>query len=219
MATRTLGSDPVRRPDEPEERTSIVLSYGRDAVVGNSEPIFEALARRFPGRVLRSDDWTHDRTGILRTCRVVVPVIEPTPDGGFSRIDDAADPLQRELEVARAAGCEILPALVGGTGSEPVPMLLTLPPARKPVRITEQNFERGLNRLISRLDDLLRPHQPRRSLLESVTDRSALLLAILIAFFNYLLGAAPWIAVALGVGALAAFVIADLWLVPAIRRR
>jgi hypothetical protein len=219
MAARTAKSERARRPEQPAERTAIFISYGPGAVLGNSEPIYAALSKRFVGGVLRSDDWSDDPMARLQTCRVVVPVIEPTAEGGFSRIDDATDPLQRELEVARSEGIAILPALVGGTGSEPVPMLLRLPPARKPVRITEQNFEGGLNRLISRLEEILQPDQKPRSLLESVTDRSALLLAILVVFFNYLLGAAPWIAAALGVGVLMIWVIADLWLIPFLRRR
>ena len=217
MAARMVGSSPAPGSGQPDERVDIFLSYGPGEVIGESDPIYEALHKKFGARVVRRHEWMVDGTAQLRTCRVLVPVLE-LAGVGFARLDNAADPLRQELELARNEGIAILPVLVGDAAAEPVPELLKLPPAQKPVRFSEQSLGPGLRELNSRLEKILQHRAKPKSLRASIADPSALLLAVTFAILNYLLGAAPWTAAGVGLGVLLVWVVADVWLVPRLLR-
>src|SRR4030088_2130789 len=122
MAARMVGSSPAPGSGQPDERVDIFLSYGPGEVIGEADPIYEPLDKKVGAELVRPHEWMVDGTAQLRTCRVLVPVLE-LAGVGFARLDTAADPLRQELELARNEGIAILPVLVGDAAAEPVPEL------------------------------------------------------------------------------------------------
>src|ERR1700736_4842740 len=112
MAARMVGSSPAPGSGQPDERVDIFLSYGPGEVVGESDPIYEALHMKFGARVVRRHEWMVDGIAQLRTCRVLVPVLE-LAGVGFARLDNTADPLREGQEAARSEGIATT-AVLGG---------------------------------------------------------------------------------------------------------
>jgi hypothetical protein len=186
--------------DAPGEPAAIMISYGPNAVLGKSEPIYEALRRRFGPRVLRNTDYFKEHADVhLRSCRILVPIVEPPKDGAAGRLKDPEDTLVHELQVAAENKIKVVPVLV-----DHAPSL----PGGKGVNINDPHYERGIRDLVRRLEKILDPRPPQ-PLLRTLTDPSALLLAVTFAVLNYLLGAAPWIAFGIGVGVLVAWMAVD----------
>lgn len=193
----------------PDVRDKIFISYRRKDAAGYAALIQDRLSREFGSQRVFQDirippgvDWRRHIDLELENCAVVVAVIG-RHWASDPRLHDPNDLLRRELVVGLQKGIPVIPVLVDGAAlpsAEELPDELKSLLDRQALIIPEDDFERGLDRLVKRLKELLL----RRT---SIKILVGLLLAVVAGFANFGLGAV-W-PTALG----AAVLVLAVWLV------
>ena len=148
----------------PDVRDKIFISYRRKDAAGYAALVYQRLCHEFSRQRVFQDisippgvDWRQRIESELDTCAVVVAVIGRhwTSDPRLNKPDDL---LRRELAVSLQKGIPAIPVLVDGAG---LPSAEALPDDLKSLLdwqaliIPEDDFERGLDRLVARLKVLL----------------------------------------------------------------
>lgn len=193
----------------PDVRDKIFISYRRKDAPGYAALIQSRLSDEFGKQRVFQDirippgaDWRQQIEQELKNCAVVVAVIgrQWASDPRLRHPDDL---LRRELAVGLQKGIPVIPVLVDGAGlprAEKLPDDLKSLLDRQALIIPEDDFERGLDRLLKRLKELLL----RRT---SIKILIGLVLAVVAGLVNFGLGAV-W-PTALGTAVL----VAAVWLV------
>jgi len=195
----------------PDDSDKIFISYRKKDAPGWATLIYFRLCNEFGKQRVFQDisippgaDWRQRIESELDTCAVVVAVIGRhwASDPRLNKPDDL---LRRELAVSLQKGIPEIPVLVDGAA---LPSAEELPDDLKSLLdwqaliIPEDDFERGLDRLVARLKVLLL----RRT---SIKILIALLLAVVAGFVNFGLGAVWQTALGAAVLVLAVWLVID----------
>jgi len=195
----------------PDGRDKIFISYRKKDAPGYAALIYQRLCREFGKQRVFQDigmpagvDWRRQIELELENCAVVVAVIGSrwSSDPRLHKPDDL---LRRELAVGLQKGIPVIPVLVDGATlprAEELPDDLKSLLDRQALTIPEDDFERGLDRLVARLKVLLL----RRT---SIKILIGLLLAVVAGVVNFALGAFWPTALGVGVLVLAVWLITD----------
>jgi TIR domain-containing protein len=175
----------------PDARDKIFISYRKRDAPGWATLIYFRLCSEFGKQRVFQDitippgaDWRQRIESELDTCAVVVAVIG-RHWASNPRLNKPDDLLRLELAVSLQKGIPVIPVLVDGAA---LPRPEELPDDLKglldwqALTIPEDDFERGLDRLVARLKVLLL----RRTSIRILIGFS---LAILAGIANFLLGA------------------------------
>jgi len=195
----------------PDGRDKIFISYRKRDAPGWATLIYFRLCSEFGKQRVFQDismpagvDWRRQIELELENCAVVVAVIG-SRWASDPRLNKPDDLLRRELAVSLQKGIPAIPTLVDGAT---LPRPEELPDDLKSILdwqaliIPEDDFERGLDRLVARLKVLLL----RRT---SIKILIALLLAVVAGFVNFGLGAVWQTALGAAVLVLAVWLVID----------
>jgi len=195
----------------PDGRDKIFISYRKRDAPGWATLIYFRLCNEFGKQRVFQDisippgaDWRQAIESELDTCAVVVAVIG-RHWASNPRLNKPDDLLRRELAVSLQKGIPAIPALVDGAT---LPRPQELPDDLKglldwqALTIPEDDFERGLDRLVARLKVLLL----RRT---SIKILIGLSLAVVAGFANFGLGAVWPTALGAAVLVLAVWLLTD----------
>jgi TIR domain-containing protein len=175
----------------PDVRDKIFISYRRKDAPGYAALVQDRLSREFGSQRVFQDirippgvDWRRHIDLELENCAVVVAIIgrQWASDPRLNKPDDL---LRWELVVGLQEGIPLIPVLVDGAAlpsAEELPDELKSLLDRQVLIIPEDDFERGLDRLVRRLKDLLLRQTSIKILI-------GLLLAVVAGFVNFGLGA------------------------------
>jgi hypothetical protein len=148
---------------------NIFICYRRDDSAGDAGRLFDRLNERFPGRVFMdvagislATRWAEAIEKSLRDCAVVIVIIgkrwlDAGPDG-TRRIDNADDPIRREVVTAMRLGIALVPLAVSGAA---IPDRKLLPAEFASLvdwqahRIDHDDFDHDASRLVRQLEHAL----------------------------------------------------------------
>ena len=150
--------------------SAIFLSYRRSDSVGAAGRLFDRLAEHFGAdQVFRDIDsieagenFEERIRDALRLATVVLVVIGPRwlearSQDGRRRIDDAADYVRREIEMALSSGAKVVPLLVEGAASptpESVPRSVQAFALRNNWELSDRRWDNDTRDLIKHLEGL-----------------------------------------------------------------
>lgn len=148
---------------------NIFICYRRDDSAGDAGRLFDRLNERFPGRVFMdvagialATRWADAIEKSLRDCAVIIVLIgkrwlDAGPDGA-RRIDNADDPIRREIVTSMRLGLAVVPLAVSGAA---IPDRKLLPADLAPLvdwqahRIDHDDFDHDAARLVRQLEQAL----------------------------------------------------------------
>lgn len=149
----------------------IFVSYRREDGIARAGRIYDRLVARYGddqvfmdlGKIAAGADFEQALERELAACDVFVAILGEywlLSRKGRRRLDDPADYVRREVKQALARGVRILPVLVGRAR---MPRPEDLPPElsdfarRNAIRIGDESFDAGMDRLMLDIDDPNRP--------------------------------------------------------------
>jgi hypothetical protein len=150
----------------------IFVSYRRTDSVGTAGRLFDRLAERFGAdQVFRDIDsigagenFEESIRGALRLAVVVLIIIGPRwlearRKDGTRRIDDPADYVRREIEIALSSGVAVIPLLVEGAAlpaPESLPVSVRALALRNDFELSDRHWDSATRDLIRYLEEELR---------------------------------------------------------------
>jgi hypothetical protein len=156
----------------PLSAPRIFVSYRRDDAAYPAGWLFDRLVDHFgDGQVFRDvdsiplgDDFVEEITAAVGSCAVLLTVIGArwltvTGEGGQRRLDDPADFVRLEIEVAFAHGVRVIPVLVDGArmpDATELPASLTQLAHRQALELSPNRFRSDAAHLLEELDRRLR---------------------------------------------------------------
>ena len=206
----------------PRRGDTIFISYRQRDSSSYCDRVYDRFRKEFRGNSVFRD--TNDIPGgatwkgfietKLRSSCVVVALIGRNwhKRGGRVAIHDPKDLVRRELQMAFALEIPVVPVIVGGAR---LPRRTQLPDELKRLLdiqalfLHDQDFERGLGRLVTELKPLIPPSQAPKKLRDSVRDPAALVIVLATAVATWLMGLAPWVAIGTALTVLTAWLILD----------
>ena len=175
---RGIGSRvPARRVDVPQQRSrQVFVSYRREDTNTAADHLYASLSQKLGAdKVFRDlvaiqpgEDFPATIETAIRGSTAVLALIGPTwltvERGGRRRLDDPADHVRREIELALTFSIPLIPVLVGGAA---MPKKAQLPPSIAP--LANRNaytlpWEQAIERLSARIGDLERERAAREEL-------------------------------------------------------